>query len=920
MALKKSGITLIAEGYSQYRKTLQEINRLHKEAFSDSYIKNYNQAASQFSTQSSKMSKSAQSTWQMVENLRGSFDNAAASGSRFGGLGSKISNAFSSMGASFSNAAGGLSNMASGLGKFALKATGVLTIINTLMGALQFLEQAGDLAARVETLSVSLNEMGQNAGYSSEQISYAVESLKQQGITTQASHNALLRMARANISWSEASKLAAIAQSSAVVAGMNSSAAFERLITGIQKMEPELLDELGITLQRSKAYDAYAATLGKSAMALTQQEKQQAILNEIYRQSEGVMGVYDAAMETTGKKQGSLARHIEETQLQVGKMMLPLKSTSVELQTNFWKGLNKVTKGISVWGNVISTTGKLIKTLLLIPIKSFGALLTAIFPGLRTWWESLSEGQGVLDRIGEGIFNFGKLITLVFTSADALINTWFDNLSKNMRRVGSSIGKLFTGDIQGALQELSGGFEEFKGDFEKNFLTAWEEQVKLNPDLLKSWDEMKKAAEKVDLTPDLGPEEIDTETIKEKLEALADVYKRLDDIQRKFTADRSKLEKQQIKELEKIEKEYQKSLENAAKKRDKDLSKVNENAAKEEAKLRAEGNKKIAEDQKKLHRDMENELKRFQLSQMQALRRFAVQDRRLRAEGDILGLMQAREDYELEQKEAKENFELQQQEQKKSAEEQVKIQQDELQQRLAELKASTEERRNEIKAAYEEEVQSLQAANQEKLEEQLRSQQERYDALVESRNQEIEELGRSLNEEGKITQEGMQTIADEISKVFGENAAGDALIKGWTERTTTEFGSMVATIEQQLKDLESGLSNMSQPTTRPVDSFGFSAGRGGGRGGRRGPRRGMQHGGSGVVTGPAEFFVEPGVTEHYSFTPLNQVSHSGNISMGLDVSGMPAGLNEKLEQAIIERAADMTMQEIRIAIERLRKR
>lgn len=195
------------------------------------------------------------------------------------------------------------------------------------------------LAARVETLGVSLNQVGKQAGYTEAEIASAEESVKSMGITTQSARQSLLLMTRANIDWSEASNLARVAQDAAVIAGLNSSQAFERLVRGIQKQEPELLDELGITLRRTEAYDKFASTIGKTVKQLTVAEQRQAILNEIYAQAGVVAGSYEAAMGTAGKQAASLARHVEELQLAIGEAFQPIYQQYIAFMTDALKQL-----------------------------------------------------------------------------------------------------------------------------------------------------------------------------------------------------------------------------------------------------------------------------------------------------------------------------------------------------------------------------------------------------------------------------------------------------------------------------------------------------------------------------------------------------------------------------------------------------
>ena len=73
----------------------------------------------------------------------------------------------------------------------------------------------------------------------------------------------------------EAAKLASIAL------GRDVGDAFNRLVRGTTKAEPELLDELGIILRLDTALENYATKLGKSKEALTQFEKSQAITNDV---------------------------------------------------------------------------------------------------------------------------------------------------------------------------------------------------------------------------------------------------------------------------------------------------------------------------------------------------------------------------------------------------------------------------------------------------------------------------------------------------------------------------------------------------------------------------------------------------------------------------------------------------------------
>ena len=88
-------------------------------------------------------------------------------------------------------------------------------------------------------------------------------------------------------------ELAEGARRASAALGRNFEDAFDRLIRGASKAEPELLDELGITLRLADASARYAETIGKTAKELTTFEKSQAVLIETQRQLNEMYGDMD---------------------------------------------------------------------------------------------------------------------------------------------------------------------------------------------------------------------------------------------------------------------------------------------------------------------------------------------------------------------------------------------------------------------------------------------------------------------------------------------------------------------------------------------------------------------------------------------------------------------------------------------------
>lgn len=94
----------------------------------------------------------------------------------------------------------------------------------------------------------------------------------------------------AGLSSSQLERLGAAAKNTSLALGRDLTDSYNRLIRGVTKAEPELLDELGIVLRLEPALKKYALQIGKSAKDLTIFEKSQAVANEVLTQAETKFG------------------------------------------------------------------------------------------------------------------------------------------------------------------------------------------------------------------------------------------------------------------------------------------------------------------------------------------------------------------------------------------------------------------------------------------------------------------------------------------------------------------------------------------------------------------------------------------------------------------------------------------------------
>src|SRR5436190_608506 len=219
--------------------------------------------------------------------------------------------------------------------------------ISTLAAALgagrftEFLTEATLLAARVENLGTVVNNVGSIAGYSRGQLKAFEDSVKRLGITTRQTREALAFLIQGEFDLSNAAKLARIAQDAAVIAQINSSEAFERLVIAIQRTNSWMLRNLGIMVNLNNIYRDFAISNGRVITTLSTHEKQQLLLNEVMRKGTLIQGTYEAALGDTYKQFTSLTRVFEEARVQLGEQFQPifadLVQTSGYLAVSFGK-------------------------------------------------------------------------------------------------------------------------------------------------------------------------------------------------------------------------------------------------------------------------------------------------------------------------------------------------------------------------------------------------------------------------------------------------------------------------------------------------------------------------------------------------------------------------------------------------------
>jgi len=158
--------------------------------------------------------------------------------------------------------------------------------IFAVSAAFRVLKDAADFS-RLQEASL---EYSKSIGVNLQAIAKGITTVTNESVTMQKSLQMAAIASAAGFDAKTIQDLAQAARNASVALGRDMTDSLDRVFSGALKAEPELLDELGIILRLKPATDAYAKQLGVAVGSLTTFQKQQAVVNEVIRQTDEKFG------------------------------------------------------------------------------------------------------------------------------------------------------------------------------------------------------------------------------------------------------------------------------------------------------------------------------------------------------------------------------------------------------------------------------------------------------------------------------------------------------------------------------------------------------------------------------------------------------------------------------------------------------
>ncbi len=194
-------------------------------------------------------------------------------------------------------------------------------------------------AADTTNMIKGLDQLGSSSGRNLGQLAKRLVEVTDGAISMATAVESVAKSSAAGLSDSQILKIGDVALKASQALGVDMVDATNRLTRGIAKLEPELLDELGIFTKIGPATENYARSIGKSALALTDFERRQAFANAVLAEGAQKFGELDLAANPYNKLLASV-KNLTFAGLELAnKVLAPIASILANSPTTLGLGL-----------------------------------------------------------------------------------------------------------------------------------------------------------------------------------------------------------------------------------------------------------------------------------------------------------------------------------------------------------------------------------------------------------------------------------------------------------------------------------------------------------------------------------------------------------------------------------------------------
>lgn len=132
--------------------------------------------------------------------------------------------------------------------------------------------------------------------------------------------------------------------------GKDTAASFNDLVIGLGRLSPRILDNLGIANEGEKTFSIYAKSIGKTAQALTDAEKKQALINQVMKAAQPLLDAEAKAGDNAANKFERFTAELENSKEALGDLLLAAGATdSLEKATDGFEESIRALERLDNW-------------------------------------------------------------------------------------------------------------------------------------------------------------------------------------------------------------------------------------------------------------------------------------------------------------------------------------------------------------------------------------------------------------------------------------------------------------------------------------------------------------------------------------------------------------------------------------------
>ena len=196
-----------------------------------------------------------------------------------------------------SGAGKNFSKMSQGMGGLVGTYATLAATVFAVSAAFQFLKSAADFRNLIE----GQKALGAVTGVAYASMTRSISAATDGQLKYADAAKAAAIGTAAGLSPTQLTELGRAAKNTSIALGRDLGDSFDRLIRGVTKAEPELLDELGIILRLEAATAKYGLQIGKAGGDLNEFERSQAVANEVLEQANRKFGMMEKLMDPSAK-------------------------------------------------------------------------------------------------------------------------------------------------------------------------------------------------------------------------------------------------------------------------------------------------------------------------------------------------------------------------------------------------------------------------------------------------------------------------------------------------------------------------------------------------------------------------------------------------------------------------------------------